>query len=43
MENKDLNAKYNGYNSCPMFVGDKKLMMIEFKYENLPAETFYEG
>ena len=23
-----------------MFVGDKKLMLIEFKYDNIPAETF---
>lgn len=30
----ELKAKYNGYNSCPMFVGDQKLMMIEFKYDN---------
>ena len=29
-----LNASYNGYSSCPMFVGDSKLMMIEFKYDN---------
>jgi len=39
---KDLTARYNGYNSCPLFVGDKKLMMIEFKYDNLPSETFYD-
>jgi len=38
-----LNAHYDGYSSCPMFVGGKKLMMIEFKYDNLPAETFYNG
>ena len=43
MENKGLNARYDGYQSCPVFVGDKKLMLIEFKYNNQPSETFYEG
>jgi len=43
MEGQKLNAAYTGYNSCPLFVGDKKLMMIEFKYDNLPNETFYSG
>lgn len=41
MDKKNLNGHYNGYQSCPIFVGDKKLMMIEFKYENQPNETFY--
>lgn len=43
MENKELKAKYDGYSSCPVFVGDSKLMLIEFKYDNLPAETFYNN
>lgn len=34
MDKLYLNGSYNGYQSCPVFVGDKKLMMIEFKYEN---------
>jgi sulfide:quinone oxidoreductase len=34
MEGQYLNANYDGYSSCPMFVGDKKLMLIEFKYDN---------
>ena len=29
----ETNASYDGYGSCPLFVGDSKLMMIEFKYE----------
>jgi sulfide:quinone oxidoreductase len=31
---------YNGYSSCPLLVGDSKLMMIEFKYGNEADETF---
>jgi sulfide:quinone oxidoreductase len=34
------NSSYDGYASCPIFVGDKKLMLAEFKYGGLPAETF---
>lgn len=26
-------AEYDGYNACPLFVGDGKLMMIEFGYD----------
>ena len=37
---KSMNATYNGYNSCPLFVGDNKLMLMEFKYDNIPHETF---
>lgn len=43
MDQRQLTAAYDGYSSCPLFVGDKKLMMVEFKYNNLSAETFYEG
>lgn len=43
MENQKLNGTYNGYSSCPMFVGDKKLMMIEFKYDSIPDETFNDN
>lgn len=32
---------YDGYTSCPLFVGNKKLMLAEFKYDGVPAETFY--
>lgn len=39
--NKDeLNAKYNGYTSCPIFVGDGKLLLAEFLYDGVPSETF---
>ena len=40
LEKKDLNAHYDGYQSCPVFTGDGKLMLIEFKYGAQPAETF---
>lgn len=43
IDGKVLNGHYDGYQSCPVFVGDKKLMLIEFKYENQPNETFYEN
>ena len=39
-EGQQLTGSYDGYQSCPLFVGDKKLMLIEFKYGNQPAETF---
>lgn len=34
---------YNGYNSCPVFVGGGKLMMVEFAYTNPDTsdETFW--
>lgn len=32
---------YSGYSSCPLFVGDGKLMMIEFKYGAEADETFF--
>ncbi len=32
MENGNLTAHYDGYQSCPLFTGDNKLMLIEFKY-----------
>lgn len=39
-KNAEANAKYNGYGSCPLFVGDNKLMLAEFKYGGVPCETF---
>ena len=35
-----MNATYNGYASCPLFTGDNKLMLMEFKYNDTPDETF---
>jgi sulfide:quinone oxidoreductase len=36
-------ANYNGYSSCPVFVGSKKLMLMEFKYGGIPDETFLKS
>jgi sulfide:quinone oxidoreductase len=33
-------GEYDGYSSCPLFVGDGKLMLIEFKYGATADETF---
>ena len=35
-----LSGKYDGYASCPLFVGDNKLMLAEFLYDGVPAESF---
>ena len=43
MDTKDLNAKYSGYGSCPLFVGGNKLMLAEFTYGGVPADTFYKN
>jgi sulfide:quinone oxidoreductase len=40
MAGKSLNAKYNGYSSCPIVTAYGKLMMAEFDYTNTPTETF---
>lgn len=42
MNENEPNAKYNGYGSCPLFTGDKKLMLLEFKYGGTGEETFLE-
>jgi sulfide:quinone oxidoreductase len=39
-KNATPNAKYDGYTSCPLFIGDNKLMLMEFKYGGEAAETF---
>jgi len=36
---KQTQSLYEGYGSCPIFVGDKKLMLIEFKYNGVAAES----
>lgn len=35
-----LNAKYDGYTSCPLVTGYGKLVLAEFDYEGKPQETF---
>lgn len=36
-------GEYNGYSSCPLFVGDEKLMLIEFKYNGVADESVKPG
>lgn len=40
MSEQFLPNKYEGYTSCPIFTGDKKLMLAEFKYDAVVDETF---
>lgn len=40
MKKLDLNGHYQGYQSCPLYVGDKLGMLAEFKYNGQPDETF---
>ncbi len=36
-----LPGKYEGYSSCPLFVGNNELMLAEFKYDGVIDETFF--
>jgi len=40
MENKVLNAKYEGYSSCPVMVNYNEVLLTEFKYDGELDETF---
>lgn len=40
IDGKPLNAKYYGYSSCPIFVGNNKLLLCEFKYDGVLDESF---
>jgi sulfide:quinone oxidoreductase len=40
MKGEPLEAKYNGYSSCPLVTGYGKLVLAEFGYENKVMETF---
>jgi sulfide:quinone oxidoreductase len=40
MNGGSLDAKYNGYGSCPLVTGYGKLVLAEFDYDNNPMETF---
>eukprot|EP01025_Chloroclados_australasicus_P024554 TRINITY_DN2460_c0_g2_i1.p1 TRINITY_DN2460_c0_g2~~TRINITY_DN2460_c0_g2_i1.p1 ORF type:complete len:473 (-),score=30.48 TRINITY_DN2460_c0_g2_i1:297-1715(-) len=39
MNGNELNAQYDGYTSCPILVDRNKVMLAEFKYDSVPAET----
>ncbi len=40
MQNKALTEKYDGYTSCPLVTGYHSLVLAEFDYDNIPAESF---
>ncbi|KAF2740573.1 sulfide quinone reductase [Polyplosphaeria fusca] len=40
MDGKELNSSYDGYTSCPLTVGESKVLLAEFKYGGEPKETF---
>ncbi|WP_066383284.1 FAD/NAD(P)-binding oxidoreductase [Neobacillus mesonae] len=37
---KAMNAKYDGYTSCPLVTGYNKLVLAEFDYQKNPSESF---
>jgi len=37
----DKTAIYDGYAACPVFVGDEKLVLCEFKYGRKTSTSFY--
>lgn len=40
IQGQPLEAKYDGYTSCPIVTGYGKLVLAEFDYEGKPKETF---
>ncbi|KAJ4345351.1 uncharacterized protein N0V89_011481 [Didymosphaeria variabile] len=40
LEGKKPAMEYDGYTSCPLLTGEKKVILAEFKYGNEPKETF---
>ncbi|OPX00424.1 MULTISPECIES: FAD/NAD(P)-binding oxidoreductase [Geobacillus] len=40
MNGKPLQARYDGYTSCPLVTGYNKLVLAEFDYDKNPRETF---
>lgn len=40
LKGKEPSNKYFGYTGCPIFVGDKKVMLCEFGYNNRIMPTF---
>jgi hypothetical protein len=39
MHDRPLTAKYDGYASCPLLVGDGKAILAEFIYGGVPQEV----
>ena len=42
LQQKPLTEKYNGYTSCPVFVGNGKVMLCEFGYDGQNMSTFLD-
>jgi NADPH-dependent 2,4-dienoyl-CoA reductase/sulfur reductase-like enzyme len=40
LEGKEPTSEYDGYTSCPLLTGDRKVLLAEFKYGAEPKETF---
>lgn len=40
IKGSSLDAKYDGYTSCPLVTGYNKLVLAEFDYHKVPQETF---
>lgn len=40
LEGKQVVSDYDGYTSCPLLTGEKKVLLAEFKYGGEPKETF---
>lgn len=40
IKNNEPWREYDGYTSCPLVTGYGSLVMAEFKYDNVPSETF---
>jgi sulfide:quinone oxidoreductase len=40
LEDRTLEARYDGYTSCPVVTGYGRLILAEFVYEGTPRETF---
>lgn len=39
IEGKKLKGAYDGYTSCPLITGEKKVILAEFDYEMVPKEV----
>ncbi|KAF1829924.1 FAD/NAD(P)-binding domain-containing protein [Decorospora gaudefroyi] len=42
LDGKNPVPEYDGYTSCPLLTGEKKVLLAEFKYGGVPKETFNE-
>ncbi|KAF2122262.1 sulfide-quinone oxidoreductase-like protein [Lophiotrema nucula] len=40
IQGKEPISEYDGYTSCPLLTGDRKVLLAEFKYGSEPKETF---